>query len=85
MGATDFTQVTVIGLGTIGHSVAQVFATAGCEVQCFDPEASVRDGRKHRVRANLMEMISAGLVAEENLAAIPVSYTNLPLQTNREV
>ena len=70
MGATDFTRVTVIGLGTIGHSVAQVFATAGCEVQCFDPEASVRDGLKHRVRANLMEMISAGLVAEENLAAI---------------
>ena len=36
-------NIAVIGLGTIGHSVAQFFATGGCTVKCFDPHREARE------------------------------------------
>ena len=38
-------NIAVIGLGTIGHSVAQFFATGGCTVKCFDPQ---KEGTRDR-------------------------------------
>ena len=55
-------RVTVLGLGTIGHSVAQVFAQAGCEVRCFSPRASTRSSLHTRVRSNLRQLSAADLV-----------------------
>ena len=35
-------RVAVLGLGTMGHGIAQTFALAGYEVACFDESASAR-------------------------------------------
>ena len=43
MSAKTIQNIAVIGLGTIGHSVVQMFAVSGCYVRCFDPSSSVRD------------------------------------------
>ena len=44
-------QVSVMGLGTMGHGIAQTFALAGYDVTCFDESASVRNSLLERVRA----------------------------------
>lgn len=63
-------NITVIGLGTIGHSVAQVFATAGRQVNCFDPAAEAREALIGRVRSNLEQMVTAGLVEADQIDSI---------------
>ena len=36
-------QVAVLGLGTMGHGIAQTFALAGYDVACFDESSGVRN------------------------------------------
>lgn len=61
-GQASDARVAVLGLGTIGHSVAQVFAQAGCEVRCFSPSANTRNLLHPRVRSNLRQLAAADLV-----------------------
>src|SRR5215469_12309354 len=60
-------RVAVLGLGTMGHGIAQTFALAGYEVACFDESASVRDSLIERVRENLAAFMAAELVAPEQV------------------
>ena len=60
--ASPVQRVAVLGLGTIGHSMAQVFAQGGCEVQCFSPSPATRDSLHTRVRGNLAKMAAADLI-----------------------
>jgi len=53
--------VAVIGLGTMRHGIAQVFATAGYSVRCFDEQLAARECLHQRVRQNLQVMAEAGL------------------------
>ena len=62
-------RISVLGLGTIGHSVAQVFAQAGCEVRCFSPSPSTRSALHPRVRSNLLQLAAADLVPTTQLYA----------------
>ncbi len=79
MSATTIQNIAVIGLGTIGHSVVQMFAVSGCYVRCFDPSSSVRDGLENRIRDNLNQMVNADLFIkgdiETALAKITVCDT----------
>jgi len=61
MTAESINQVAVVGLGTMGHAIAQVFAAAGCTVRCWDSAEPMRGSLLDRVRANLADMIAAGL------------------------
>jgi 3-hydroxybutyryl-CoA dehydrogenase len=63
----DIRQVAVLGLGTMGHGIAQTFALAGCEVACYDASASVRDSLIERVRENLAAFVAAELVGPEQV------------------
>jgi 3-hydroxybutyryl-CoA dehydrogenase len=57
--------VAVLGAGTMGHGIAQVCATAGCDVRLFDvDEETVADGLE-RIRGNLEKGIARGEVTEE--------------------
>ena len=67
MSATAIQNISVIGLGTIGHSVVQMFATADCRVRCFDPSLAVRDGLEGRIRGNLSQMVDANLFIQEDV------------------
>jgi 3-hydroxybutyryl-CoA dehydrogenase len=63
-------NITVIGLGTIGHSVAQFFATGGCTVKCFDPQKEVRETATSRVRSNLEQMAAAEIIVPDQIDEI---------------
>ena len=63
-------NIAVIGLGTIGHSVAQFFATGGCTVKCFDPQREARESATSRIRSNLKQMAAAGIVASDQIGEI---------------
>ena len=63
-------NIAVIGLGTIGHSVAQFFATGGSTVKCFDPQRESRESAAARVHGNLEQMAAAGIVAADQIGEI---------------
>lgn len=63
-------NIAVIGLGTIGHSVAQFFATGGCTVKCFDPQREARETVTSRIHSNLEQMAAAGIVAPNQIDEI---------------
>jgi 3-hydroxybutyryl-CoA dehydrogenase len=69
-------RVTVVGLGTIGHSLAQMFAMGGCAVRCYDPAPAARSSCRSRISANLDGMMTAELMtsgeAESALARVAV-------------
>jgi 3-hydroxybutyryl-CoA dehydrogenase len=54
--------ITVIGLGTMGHGIAQTFAVAGFDVRLFDENEAVRDSVITRVQQNLEVMLQNGLL-----------------------
>ena len=60
-------NIAVIGLGTIGHSVAQVYAAAGCTVKCFDPDPTTGASLADRVRTNLNQMAAVGLSSRDDI------------------
>jgi 3-hydroxybutyryl-CoA dehydrogenase len=60
-------RVAVLGLGTMGHGIAQTFALAGYDVACFDESASTRASLIERVRENLAAFVAAELVEPEQV------------------
>jgi 3-hydroxybutyryl-CoA dehydrogenase len=54
--------ITVIGLGTMGHGIAQTFAVAGYGVRMFDENKTVRDSVLARIQQNLEVMLQNGLL-----------------------
>ena len=46
-------NITVIGAGTMGHGIAQVFAQAGCKVILTDMNREILDSAKSHIETNL--------------------------------
>ena len=69
-------QIAVLGLGTMGHGIAQIFASNGHRVRCYDSATRARETLKDRVRSNLDQKsrlgLSAGLDTEAVLERIEV-------------
>jgi 3-hydroxybutyryl-CoA dehydrogenase len=63
MPIAAFDTVAVLGLGTMGHGIAQTFAAAGYTVRCWDELPGARASLHERVRGNLQAFVRAGLVA----------------------
>ena len=61
----DIRRMAVIGLGTMGHGIAQTYAVAGCDVRVYDDYEPARTSLLARVRANLASFVDAGLLAED--------------------
>lgn len=57
--------MAVLGLGTMGHGIAQAFAVAGYPTRCFDELPAARETLLDRVRANLDRFVQAGLLLPE--------------------
>lgn len=64
------TAVSVIGLGTMGHGIAQAFAVGGHDVRCFDPSDFARDTALSRIRVNLQHEVEAGLFVADQVDAV---------------
>jgi 3-hydroxybutyryl-CoA dehydrogenase len=64
----------VIGAGTMGHGIAQIFALAGHSVRLFDQHPGVLASARERIGANLELLIERGLLgaseAEQALSLV---------------
>lgn len=63
-------RIAVIGLGRMGHGIAQAFATGGYEVRGFDTHAGSSNTAKERIHSNLNAFVSNGLVDAANVDPI---------------
>ena len=64
-------NIAVIGAGTMGHGIAQVFALAGFQVALTDRDEQVLEKAKPRIQANLATCLDHGFVDEDRAAAAP--------------
>ena len=78
MGSIE--RVGVIGLGTMGHGIAQVFALGGLTVRAYDDVAAARDSALDRIQTNLKAAERAKLVTrsetENALARITITESD---------
>ncbi|NQT08346.1 3-hydroxyacyl-CoA dehydrogenase/enoyl-CoA hydratase family protein, partial [Candidatus Bathyarchaeota archaeon] len=58
-------RITVLGAGVMGHTIAQIAATAGFEVTVRDIAQEYVDNAKSRVERNLMRNVERGRMTEE--------------------
>ncbi len=68
-------NVAVIGAGTMGHGIAQVFALGGLQVALIDSDAAVLEKAIPRIQANLETCVEHGFVSEDLAAAVPQRIT----------
>lgn len=69
-GDSGIRHAAVIGLGTMGHGIAQSLAAAGYEVAGYDDNPAARESLHARVRANLDDFAAAGLIANGDIETI---------------
>ena len=72
-------RVLVVGAGTMGNGIAQVFARAGIEVSLVDVEQKTLDRAKDRIESGLRTLVEYGSVAEKVLKNSPVAVTIIPV------
>ena len=70
MPASDIQQIAVIGLGTIGHGMAQAFAMAGRSVRAFDGSSQARESAADRIRSSLEQMHQGGIELRDSIDVI---------------
>lgn len=63
-------RVAVLGLGTMGHGIAQAFALAGHAVRCYDDGEAARRTLVSRVESNLQTFVAAGLLESRQLPVV---------------
>ena len=61
--------IGVVGLGTMGLGIAQVFAASGCTVLATDGFASARDNAHDRLRATLEPRVAKGAISAAAMAS----------------
>ncbi len=60
-------QIGVIGAGLMGHGIAQVFASAGYNVNLYDADQATLDSAKGRIEANFKVFVALGLAKQEDV------------------
>ena len=70
MEAKDVKKVAIIGAGVMGHSIAQVFATAGIETNLMDIKADLLPQALKLVKANLKTLAEYGRIKQADIPAI---------------
>ncbi len=72
---TSRPNIAVIGAGTMGHGIAQVFALAGLQVVLTDSNEQILKKAKPRIQANLATCLEHGFVDQDRAAAAPACIT----------
>jgi 3-hydroxybutyryl-CoA dehydrogenase len=62
--------ISVLGLGTMGHGIVQVFAAAGFQVRGFDEQKAARDASPKLIQRNLQDFVAAGLMRKSEVAPL---------------
>ena len=63
-------RVVVVGAGTMGNGIAQVFARAGIEVGLVDVDQKALDRAMDRIESGLRTLVEYGSVSENEMAPI---------------
>jgi 3-hydroxybutyryl-CoA dehydrogenase len=71
-------NIAVIGAGTMGHGIAQVFALAGFQITLTDNDEAILRNALPRIRANLQTCIAHNFVSEDAAAVVPSHITLTP-------
>jgi 3-hydroxyacyl-CoA dehydrogenase len=66
----DVKRIVVVGAGTMGHAIAQVFAQAGIEVDLVDVKEDMLERAGRLIKVNLDVLTNHGKVAAEDIPAI---------------
>ena len=71
-------KVGIIGSGTMGSGIAQVAATAGCQVNLFDANQAILEKSKASLEKILIRLIEKGRIdiLEKNRIHSNISYVN---------
>jgi 3-hydroxyacyl-CoA dehydrogenase len=77
----EIKKTRVIGAGTMGHGIAQVFAHAGCDVILTDMNREILDAAKSHIEVNLKFLAGYNLVDE---SAIPSIVGRISFLTNED-
>jgi 3-hydroxybutyryl-CoA dehydrogenase len=68
---SDISRVGVVGAGTMGNGIAQVFAQAGYEVRLIDAVQSALDRARSTIEKSLAKFVEKGrITAEDRTAAL---------------
>jgi 3-hydroxybutyryl-CoA dehydrogenase len=86
---TDRPAIGVVGLGTMGLGIAQVFAQAGFEVMATDANAAVRDRSYTGLTVALQSRVTAGKLTETDrdatLSRLTVTHDLAALAPSRMI
>ncbi len=69
MELKDIRSIGVIGAGLMGHGIAQVFASAGYDVNLYDADKATLEAAKGRIEANFKSFIALGLAKPDDVAS----------------
>ena len=70
MKVESIQRVSVLGLGTMGHGIAQCFAAGEYQVRCYDELPAARENLIQRIQSNLVQMVETGAYHEESVREI---------------
>jgi 3-hydroxyacyl-CoA dehydrogenase len=70
MHPQEVKKVAIIGAGVMGHSIAQVFAQAGIEVNLVDLQEEILEHALQLVKGNLRTLADHGKVDPQDIPAI---------------
>lgn len=68
-------KIAIIGAGTMGHGIAQVFALAGFQVTLTDRDPQVRQNALPRIQRNLQTCLAYEFISQAEAAAVPERIT----------
>jgi 3-hydroxybutyryl-CoA dehydrogenase len=80
MALDDTQTVAVIGLGTMGHGIAQTFAAGGYAVRGFDIDPAACASAMARIRTCLQEFVQADLLEPDRIDPILARITICPTE-----
>ena len=64
MSTSQITRVAVVGLGRMGHGIAQAFAAGGCTVCGWDVTEAARNSARERIQGNLADFVRHGVLTQ---------------------
>ncbi|TFG15876.1 MAG: 3-hydroxyacyl-CoA dehydrogenase family protein [Promethearchaeota archaeon] len=70
MELKDIKRVMVVGAGTMGHSIAQVYAQSGFRVDLVDLKQEILEKAKERIKLNLMLLADYNRVTKDEISNI---------------
>ena len=70
MQLSEVKKIVVVGAGTMGHSIAQVFAQGGFQVSLVDTQENILDKALGLIKGNIKTLSDFGLVNYDDIDAI---------------